>query len=380
MLAIGTAVLALWLFFMVFDRSLNRDTEVPIETAAIADGYERTAAAARAIAVHARTRDGYPSLSLAVMRDGRMLWQEAIGYADIDSRAPATAATQYAIGSVSKPLTAVAAMQMEEAGMLNLDIGIDAYLPDIPKHYRGVTMRQLLSHQAGVRGYGGAMIPPFFNENNINAEYASVEEGLQIFINDPLEFVPDQSFGYSTYGYSLASRVMEAASGEEFLLLMEKTTFSRLSMNGTGGDVSPDSAAARARDYLAIAGFGIAPAPETSASWRWAGGGFRSTPGDLAGFADAVFAGAVLNKKHFAQMTTPRTISNGERNPQNYGLGWRMGLARNPTEAARTTPAIAHGGTAAGSQCMLVATPEFRVSVAICGNAWTGGSGPIHPS
>jgi len=170
---------------------------------------------------------------------------------------------------------------------------------------------------------------------------------------------------------------MEAASGQEFLPLMEKTTFSLLSMNGTGGDVSPDSAASRARDYLAIPGFGIAPAPETSSSWRWAGGGYRSTPGDLAGFADAVFAGAVLDEKYLAQMTTPRTMANGERNPQNYGLGWRMGLAQNPTEVARTTPAIAHGGTAAGSQCMLVATPEFRVSVAICGNAWTGGSGPL---
>ena len=110
-----------------------------------------------------------------------------------------------------------------------------------------------------------------------------------------MEFAPDRSFGYSTYGYSFASRTMEAASGQEFLPLMEKTTFSLLSMNGTGVDVSPDSAASRARDYLAILGFGIAPAPEKSLSWRWAGGGYRLTPGDLARFADAVFAGAVLD-------------------------------------------------------------------------------------
>jgi len=142
-----------------------------------------------------------------------------------------------------------------------------------------------------------------------------------------------------------------------------------------GVDVSPDSAASRARYYLAILGFGVASAPETSLSWRWAGGGYRLTPGDLARFVDAVFAGAVLDEKHLAQMTTPRTMANGERNPQNDGLGWRTGLARNPTEVARTTPAIDLGGTAANSRCMSVATPELKVSVAICGNAWTGVSG-----
>ena len=70
-------------------------------------------------------------------------------------------------------------------------------------------------------------------------------------------------------------------------------------------------------------------------------------------------------------------MANGKINPQQYALGWRTGTMSYPKGAETTTPIIHHGGTALGSQCMLMMAPDALVAVAICGNAFTGGSDPL---
>ena len=211
----------------------------------------------------------YPSMSVAVAVDGEVLWREAVGWADLGSRSAASVATQYPIGSTSKALTATAAMILADQAVLSLDAPIITYLPDLPEPYRKVTMRQLLSHRAGVRHYKAAFLPPVFNENGLNTEFSSVAEGLSIFIHDPLRFEPDTSFGYSTYGYSLASRVMEAATRENFLTLMSRLLFEPLGLQSTEADRESPAPAKRASDYLALRRLGVIASPETNSSYKW---------------------------------------------------------------------------------------------------------------
>ena len=108
-----------------------------------------------------------------------------------------------------------------------------------------------------------------------------------------------------------------------------------------------------------------------------AGGGFVSTPDDLVRFASALLKGDLVSEARFAELTTPRKMANGKINPQQYALGWRTGTMSYPKGAETTTPIIHHGGTALGSQCMLMMAPDALVAVAICGNAFTGGSDPL---
>lgn len=365
-------------FFLFIRESIPDLAAPPSAISTAAADYGPALEKSREALVKLRAEDFYPSLSVSVIHDGAEVWAEAAGYADLKERTAATADTVYAIGSVSKSLTAAAAMKLVEAGVVDLDTPVHEYAPELPQHYHGVTMRQLLSHQAGVRHYGFAFIPPFFTENALDKKFTSVEDSLSIFIDDPLLFAPDEGFAYSTYGYTLASYVMERASGEEFLTFMERTLFTPLGLAATAADRRDAPPAHRATDYMsALRRLGVIRAPHTDSSYKWAGGGLASTPRDLAAFGAALLDGNYLGAGSFEAMTTPRMLPDGSINPQQYGLAWRIGTMPYPRGSEETVTIIHHGGTAAGSQCALLLTPSFDMTVAICGNAFTGGSGPL---
>ena len=101
---------------------------------------------------------GIPGAVVAVMKDGRLVWSEGIGYADIENDVPCTSDTLMRIASISKPLTTVGLLQQWERGLVDLDAPVQKYVPEFPeKEHKGekvvVTTRQLLSHMAGIRHY-----------------------------------------------------------------------------------------------------------------------------------------------------------------------------------------------------------------------------------
>jgi CubicO group peptidase (beta-lactamase class C family) len=325
-----------------------------------------------------RSDNFYPSLSVSVFRNGENLWAESIGYADLKNLTLADGDTLYPIGSISKTLTAAATMKLVENGVIDLDTPISTYTSKLPAHYNDITLRQLLSHQAGVRHYEFAFTPPAFTENALNKEFKTVEEGLSIFIEDPLLFSADTSFRYSTFGYSLVAFVLEQATEKPFLQLMDETLFRPLSLNNTEADQKSQPNERRTKDYMSfLRRLGVTPSPPTNSSYKWAGGGFLSTPTDLARFGDALLRMDYLDQDVFDTMTRPRKLKNGELNPQQYALGWRIGGMTYPRDTENIVAIIHHGGTAAGSECGLLLTPDFGISVAVCGNSFTGGSGDL---
>ncbi len=168
-----------------------------------------------------RREMGYPAVSVAVAVDGIIVWQEARGWASLESKAPTKVDTPFAIGSVSKTLTAAVAMKLTERGVLDLDADIRKYLPSFPQQEHVMTVRQLLSHQAGIRHYNFVLSPPTFSEFGATGQYDRVVDSLAVFANDPLLFKPDTDFAYSACGFNLLSAVMEAAAGKPFLELMQ---------------------------------------------------------------------------------------------------------------------------------------------------------------
>lgn len=312
---------------------------------------------------------------MAVGRDGSLVWLEAQGYADLESRREVTTQSQFPIGSVSKPLTAVVALRLAERGVLNLDADSRTYVPGFPRKRHVVTPRQLLSHQAGVRHYNFMMTFPSFSEMTLNRQFDSVGESLSVFSNDELLFEPDTAFHYSTYGYTLLSAVIEGATRTPFLRVMAEELFGPLRMRATEADDARAPNPKRTRDYASVLEDGaVIASPRVNSSNKWAGGGFRSTPSDLVRFGIAVLKQEVVNAETATLMFTPRRLRNGSVNPQNYGLGFRIGAIRPPGEPSRTTPVYHHGGTAVGAQSILLLVPERRIVVAICGNVYAGGS------
>lgn len=101
---------------------------------------------------------GIPGAVVAVMKDGKLIWSEGMGYADVENDVPCKPNTLMRIASISKPLTAVALFQLWQKGLVNLDAPIQKYVPEFPeKEYKGekvtISLRQLLSHSAGIRHY-----------------------------------------------------------------------------------------------------------------------------------------------------------------------------------------------------------------------------------
>src|SRR5271167_2042389 len=125
-----------------------------------------------------------PGLSVAVVDRGRVIFTQGYGLADVENSVPATAGTIYRIASISKSITATAAMKLVEGGKLDLDIPIQTYCPDFPKKPWPITARELLSHQSGIRDYRN-------EEESVNTRhYRNIKEALTQFATDPLEFEP----------------------------------------------------------------------------------------------------------------------------------------------------------------------------------------------
>ena len=320
-----------------------------------------------------------PALSLAVSIDGELIWAEAHGFADLANQRLVKLTTRFPIGSISKTITAVAATQLAEQGALDLDKDIHAYVPLYPEQKYPVTMRQLLSHQAGIRHYNMAMIPPTFSEMGLNKQFDTVNDSLSIFENDELLFEPDTDFSYSSYGYTLASAVIEGASGEDFLTHLQNALFDPLKMNQTQANYSDRPVADRVFGYISrFSSTKVLPEPETNASNKWAGGGLLSTPTDLVIFGGALLKGELLQSETMEIMFTPRKLSSGEINPQHYGLGWRIGGMYHPRGTDNISTMINHGGTSMGSISVLVLMPDSGLVLAMTANtAGTQGSGSL---
>lgn len=143
-----------------------------------------------------------PGLSAAIAVGDKLVWSGGIGLADVENDVPASAESVYRIGSVSKPISAVAVMQLVEQGAVSLDEPIQKYVPDFPeKRPHKITLRHILTHTSGIRHYAEG-------EFDNPVHYASVGEALKIFKDDPLEFAPGEKYQYSSYAFNLLAAVV----------------------------------------------------------------------------------------------------------------------------------------------------------------------------
>ena len=175
-----------------------------------------------------------PGISAAVVQDGEVVWSAGFGMADLENSVPATSKTLYRLGSISKSITATAAMELWEQGKLDLDSPVQKYCPAFPQKPWPITTRELLGHLAGVRYYNVPETP--YSESQSDPEVGNtrhfengIEAGMRFFANDPLLAQPGTHFNYSTQGYTLVGCAIEGASGEKYADCSSRACF------GSGG-------------------------------------------------------------------------------------------------------------------------------------------------
>ena len=196
---------------------------------------------------------------------------------------------------------------------MKLDIPIKTYLSDLPAAYDKVTIRQLLSHQAGVRDYRNT------DEVFSVVHYSTSREAIQTFVDDPLLFEPGTKTAYSTFGFTMLGAVAEAATGETFQAL-SKAFFQRYSLLGFDLDDPLAIVSKRVKGYVVDEDGKPSNARAYDASNKYPGGGFTSSAEDYLRFVTAVGSGNVLKPEILEETWTPQQTLDGTRSP--YGLGW----------------------------------------------------------
>lgn len=309
----------------------------------------------------AMQRRHIPAVSVAVWAGGENAWTSAWGFADVENFTPATPATLFRIGSVSKPFTAVAALQLAEEGKLELEAEIQRYVPGFPHKKWPVTLRRLLCHQAGIRNYGA-------NEFDSTRHYASLKDALQIFARDPLIAEPGTRYAYTTYGFNLAGAAVEAAAGVPFAELVRR----RILEPAGAARMQPDDVYRiipyRAHGYRARPDGALENCALADTSNKLPGGGWLATAADLAQFGRAIVEGKLLKSETVEAMWTPQKLAGGE--PTGYGLGW--GLYRQESLLVAE-----HSGTQQGIKSHLVIVPEKKLVVAVLTNLEESGAPEI---
>ncbi len=300
-----------------------------------------------------RTESESVGWTATVSVDGATVFSKGFGLGNYEQQVPVyPGKTKFRIGSISKALTAAALGVLIEEGKIDLDAPVQKYAPYFPEKKYAMTTRQVAGHQAGIRHYNG-------DEFLSSKYYPTVNEGLEIFMNDTLLFEPGTAYRYTSYGFNLLSAVIEGAAGEDFLRFMQTRVFDPLGMTETLAE-HMDSLILYRAGYYDMAEGKVINAPYVDNSYKWAGGGFISTSEDLVKFGNAMLQNTLFSEEVKQQLVTPQSLKNGEKTE--YGMGFFSGV----DEYGR--PYYGHGGGSVGGCSNLIIYPEEKMVVAVITN------------
>ena len=358
-----------FVFWWLSEQLGYEEISTPIPSASVVHvpGFEEFGKEAQSVLQNAREEIGLPSMSAALAHNGRLIWTGVVGWQDLGSNTPATAATRYRIGSTSKSVTATLAARLVDQSILELDKPIETWFEHPPNAaWKLITPRQLMSHTAGFPGY---------QENRdylgvwrtlmLQKEFTDVENALQVFDEAPLLSLPGTSFHYSSFDVNLMSVVMQYAGERPFLELIDATVLQPLGLQDTFADRTTGSTTNLATFYERR-DKAVKPWRDVNLSVKWARGGFLSTPTDLVHLGGAWLDPQFISNVTRTMFWTPQLLANGDINPQRYGLGWRSDSTEIEGVAYQRRH---HGGVSKGSMNWFVVYPDERIVVDIAINA-----------
>jgi serine beta-lactamase-like protein LACTB, mitochondrial len=296
-----------------------------------------------------------PGVSIAVVENGAQEWAAGFGSADLENFVPATSRTLYRLASISKSITAVAAMQLWQQGKLDLDAPIQKYCPAFPEKEQPITTRELLGHIGGIRHYkSGSQADA---ENGNTKHFANpIQAGIDFFKNDPLVAKPGTEFHYSTQGFTLVGCAIEGASGEKYVDYVRKNVLAPAGMNHTVADDRFAIIPFRTRFYSKDDSGAITNADFLDSSYKIPGGGWLSSADDMAQFEVAMLSDRLVTRSTRDLMWTPLKPTDGKEDT--YGLGWGTGKDLGVLD-------VGHSGGQQGTSTTFMIVPERRAGIVV---------------
>jgi len=295
--------------------------------------------------------DKVPGLSVGFIKDD-FIWVQGFGYSDLENRVPAKPESAYRLASVTKTMTAVAVLQLVEAGKIDLDAEVQTYVPSFPKKKWPVTVRHLLGHLGGISHYRNHDV-----EGRIKV-HMNTQDALAVFQDFDLVAQPGTRYNYSSYGYNLLGAVIEGASGMPYGDCIKKHIFEPLSMENSRMDSPEDLIPNRVEGYRLIRGE-VKNSEFVDISSRFAAGGTRSTVVDLLKYARGIMEGKLLKEETWSKMFTSMATQAGFLT--GYGMGWNVRPLRGHFQ-------VSHGGGQPETTTYLLILPREKFAAALGAN------------
>ena len=317
--------------------------------------YEEAVRHARTIVETYVETTGVPALQVAVAVDGRIVWSEAFGRADLSVGRPATAQSRFRIASVSKLLTGTLTAKLADDGVLDLDRPIGEYVPDLPAAWHEITARMLVHHTSGISHYTDRQ------DALDTTYYATTRAALAWFRDRPLVHRPGERETYSSYAFTVLALTIEQVTGRPFLDVMQEEILQPLGMTHTGPDLQSSPPPDRTGFYEFAEDGSIQEAPHLDLSGRWAGSGYLSTAEDLVRFGVAHTEPGLLSAGALELVAQRQTLPDGSTTLEGFAWG-----PRSDWDGRRM---LWGDGSTPGSRGGLLVYPEDGISLAILTNA-----------
>ena len=299
-----------------------------------------------------------------IAENGIPAYQKAFGYREFADQIPLQASDIFELASVSKQFTAMIIMMLKEKDLLNYDDSVSKYL-EIP--YKGMTIRNLLTHTSGLPDYQDIM-DKYWNKTKVAGNPECIE-----YLNKyspPKHFEPGEKYEYSNTGYMLLASIAEKASGKDFIELCRKWIFKKLKMKSTDIRTLEEKKATKnfaiGHMYVEERNKYVRADSFPSSNYTiWLGnrkgpGRISSTAADLLKWDNALYTEKLVRQSTLQEAFTPMKLNDGSFS--NYGFGWEL---RNDPSFGKI---VQHNGDNPGYKTQIIRYIDKKKTMIILNN------------
>lgn len=358
--------LSVFLIISLFGSFLQQICLAQSSNAQTAAVYEKQFAAIEEKIEKRRQELGIPGLSLAVVKDGQIIFIKGFGYKDFENKIPVTPDTQFAIGSITKSFTALSVLMTADEGKISLEDSPKKYLPyfkiNDPVTDKNITVRDLMDHSSGLNRTDLAMLTGKLSRRELIELAGEVRPMAKL----------DQKFFYNNIMYSAAGELVSAVQGQSWEAFVQKRIFTPLEMNNSMMSIAE---MLRSKDYS----YGYEYNPETKATVKFplelavrpldgvaAAGAITSSVRDMSKWINFVLNNGEINgnklvsEKFFEEWLKPQNKVTPD-GKMSYSFGWFL-------KDYEGLKGIGHGGNVPGFTSFAAMLPEKKLGFVMLTN------------
>ncbi|MES2109119.1 MAG: serine hydrolase domain-containing protein [Bacteroidota bacterium] len=238
--------------------------------------------------------------SIAIAENGKIVYQKAIGYSQVDgkTKTPANLKTKYKVGSITKMFTAVMVFQLIEEGKLTLNTTLGKYYPQLSNAGK-ITIAEMLSHRSGLHNFTSDSLYMSYKDKPM-----SEADMVAIFAKQKPDFEPDTKAEYSNTNFVLLGQIVEKITGKSYREELKERITSKIGLEDTFYGTKSNTAENEAFSYYYLGEW--SQLGETDMSIPGGAGALVSTPADLVKFIDALFTDKLISPANLEHMKTMR--------------------------------------------------------------------------